>query len=267
MWESLKAYITDLGKWGWLVMVANIFTAINVYSTITGHPFIDIPVWVWVSLLIPGLLFVPFFAYHRIRTKLNGILLAVPNIELYGSPYVDTRSIYSVTKVKGQFPLFGTPFFAHIIFCNNPQVRSIATTAESIDAEITFFDDEEKPVLGPIFGRWEGTPQPATLSPFASIRELLKIGLEPTGLPRELDIALKYPEDEFCYAFNNVSCRHSNDWRMPKFLLKGYSFYLKVRLVGVPMLDKTWWFKLYNSGAGKGLRIETTNPLIHVVKG
>lgn len=248
-------------------MGANIFTAIGAYSTITGHPFIDIPAWVWVSLLSAGLFFGSFFAYHRIRTKLNGILLAVPNMELCGSPYADTRSIRSVIKIEGQFPLVGNPFFAHIKFYNNPKVRSIAATAKDVTAEITFFDDRDPPILGPIYGRWGDTPQPATLAPFAPIRELLKVDFEPNGLAQELDIALKYPEDEFCYAFNNESCCYSNDWRMPRFLLKGYSFYVKVRLMGVPMLDKTWWFTLYNSGAGKGLRIETTNPLIHVVKG
>lgn len=262
--ESLKQYITDLRWWGWVVMVMNIFTATNVYSTVTGHPFINIPVWIWVSLLIAGLLFMPFFAYHRIRTKLNDILKVVPNIELYGSPYVDARPIYSYpsTKVAGQFSVIGTPFFAHIIFCNNPRVRSIETTAKSINAKITFFDDEEKQVLGPIFGRWEGTPQPATLPPFAPIRDLLKIDLEPTGLPRELDIALKYPDDEFCYAFNNKSCISSRDWRMPAFMLKGHSFYIKVRLVGIPMLDETWWFKLSNLGKGDGLKIETSPPIV-----
>lgn len=255
MWESLKGYITNLGKWGWVVMAANIFTAIGAYSTITGHPIINIPTPVWLTLLIVGLLFAPFLAYHRISTKLNDICSAVPEIEIDGSPYVDTRHIHSRTEIEGQYPLIGTPCFAHVKFCNRTKVHTAEATAEDVFAEISFYDNEGNSILN-LVGRWGDTKQPE--SPFEPTRELAKVSFEPNGLPHELDIAMKYPEDEDCYAFDNESY-FSYDWRVPRLLLKGRSYSVKVRLAGIPMIDRTWWLRLYNEGVGKGMKIEIDN--------
>lgn len=61
-------------------MGTNIFTAIGAYSAITGSPFFNVPAWIWLTLLILGLIIAPFLAYHKIRTKLNDYEEAKPSI-------------------------------------------------------------------------------------------------------------------------------------------------------------------------------------------
>lgn len=45
-------------------MVANIFTTVSAYLAISGHFIRDIPAWVWLTLLIIGLLVAPFLAWR-----------------------------------------------------------------------------------------------------------------------------------------------------------------------------------------------------------
>jgi hypothetical protein len=254
MRRSLKDYIIDLGKWGLLVMGVNIFNAIGAYSAITGSPIIDIPTWVWLSLLIIGLLIAPFFAYHKKRTKLNSILSVNPNLEIDGCPYIDARPIYSRKEIEGQYPLIGKPYFAHVKFCNKPNIPTEQATAKDVIAEISFYNNAGEPIPPDnLLGRWGDKEQPKSY--FEPIRELAKVDFEPNGLYHELDVAMKYPEDEDCYAFGNESY-FSYGWKKPSFSLKGHSFKVKIRLVGVPMVDKTWWFTLHNEGTGKSMRIE-----------
>ncbi len=239
-------------------MLLNFYSAANVYYNITGNPFTPLfPTWGWITLLIVGLIIAPFFAFHKVYTKLDDILSATPNMNIASPPYVDTRPIYSRIKIEGQYSLIGTPYFAHVNFCNEPKVYAVEAAAKDTYAEISFYTNKGELLLGSIYGRWGDTKQPE--DPFEPTRELVKVNFEPTGQRRELDIAMKYPEDKDCYAFNNESYS-SYDWRISKFLLKGDSFYVKVRLAGIPMIDKIWWFALYNEGRGKGMRIEPTSP-------
>ena len=201
------------------------------------------------------------------------IMTNLPNIELDGSPYVDTRTIFSRietedTSLKGATgvptgPVSHSiyhPYFAHAKFCNRSIVQTAEAKASDVIAEISFYSDEGELILDRIYGRWGDVEQPRKA--FEPIREYAKVEFEPTGYPHELDIAMKYEEDEDCYAFNNETYFSGcHDWRVPKFLLRGNRFRIKVNLKGVPMVDKEWWFMLYNEGVGKGIRIEvmTTN--------
>lgn len=259
MRKSFKQYITALGRWGWVAMADIILSSVGAYLDISNTA--SIPMWLWGTFLLIGLIVAPFWAFHKLRVErdeLQDILSARPKMEMHGSPYVDKRGIFSVTEIEGQYPLIGEPFFAHVKFHNNPEVRRTETTARNIVAEITIFDNESKKLLDVVYGRWADTKQPGTLSPFEPIRNLYQVEFEPNGLPRELDIALKYPEDEDCYAFSNESCR-SRDWKIPRFLLKGNKFRVRVSLVGGNVDRKEWWFMLYNEGKDAGMRIETIN--------
>jgi hypothetical protein len=215
---------------------------------------------------------------ERLRDELNQIKIARPNIELDSSPYVDIRAILRRTEMeetgltgatgvstgpKGEVwtasPSTYQPYFAHAKFCNRATAYTVEAKASDVTAEISFYSDEGKLILDRIYGRWGDVEQPKEA--FAPIRPFAKVEFEPTGYPHELDIAMKYKEDENCYAFNNETYFSGRDWRVPKFLLRGNKFRIKVNLKGVPMVDKEWWFMLYNEGVGKGMRIEviTTN--------
>ena len=263
MWKHLGEYFISFGICGYLVLLLSILSGINTYSNITGNPipiFSIVPTWGWLTLLILGLVIIPFLAFHKIKTKLDNYENAKPNMAIYGSPYVDSRKIFSVIKVEGRHNVIGEPYFVHAKFCNNPEIRTGKATANNVVAEISFFNIELKKMLATIYGRWADTKQPGTLPPFDPIRDLCQVDFEPNGLPRVLDIALKYREDENCYAFDNESCRYSGHWRLPKYLLQGDRFYVRVCLVGKNVDRGEWWFMLHNEGKDKGMRIETINP-------
>jgi len=262
MGKHLGEYFISFGIWGYLAVLLSILSILNAYSNITGNPisvFSIVPTWGWLTLLILGLVITPFLAFHKIKTKLDRYENAKPNMEMYGSPYVDSRTILSGTEIEGKYNVLGTPDFAHVKFCNNPQIRltQVETTAKNVVAEISYFDNESKELLEePIYGRWAGTKQPDTLLPFEPIRDLCQVDFESNGLPMELDISLKYREDENCYAFNNESYSFPN-WKIPKFILKGDKFKVRVTLVGENVERREWWFMLYNEGKGKGMRMDT----------
>jgi len=190
--------------------------------------------------------------------RLNQIHDSLPNMELYQKPFVDIRDIKNTKSGE----LIGSPSFAHVVFCNNPKIRSEEATAKDIVAEIRFFDSEgTKQVLSMLlYGRWEGTEQPSRRDPYAPIRDLYIVDFEPNGLPRELDIALKYHNEDVCYAFNNQSYS-ALDWRKPDFVLHGERFQVNVKLKG-KLVEKEWFFTLHNLGINQGLKIEVGKEAI-----
>lgn len=256
---SFKEYVLAVLKWWWVVAIGVLLPIAAVVLDAMGK--LTTPTWAQITILLLGLSIAQFLAFHNVRVQkdkltaeLDDIHSARPNLELSGSPYVDKRQIMAIT---GMYAI-GHPFFAHVKFKNDPEIRSVKTAAKNVVAEVTFFNNESKKILGPIYGRWSDTKQPGTQSPFDSIRDLCKVELEPNGLPRELDIALKYAEEEDCYAFNNESCL-SSDWKIPQFLLKGDILQVHVRLVG-ENVEKEWWFVLHNEGLNKSMQIETMSP-------
>jgi hypothetical protein len=254
--DSVVEYVTSLGHWGWVVLV-DIGAGLTGAILDVSHT-LDIPRWVWITLLSVGAIVAPFIAFHRVRLQRDAsrrsykkLTSSSPNLEMNGSPYVDTRT----TVLDQTLAVVGSPFFAHAKFSNNPAERIPEATARDVVAEISIFNDDGHPALleQPIYGRWGDTTQPSRLAASASSRELAQVEFEPNGLPHELNLALKYPEDSNCYAFNNESYDRL-DWRLPKFRLDGSTFHVRVKLIG-QRVEKEWWFELINDGPNRGLRI------------
>lgn len=197
----------------------------------------------------------------NLTRRLDQIISSLPNIELYGEPYVDERIIREL-KLRADMvdsPL--KPYFTHVKFCNNPQVRTADARAKDVIAQITFFDSEgENEVLNPFKGRWGDTKQPSYLEQGTPVRELHSVDFEESGLEHELDIALKYQDEEVCYAYNNESYWASG-WKLLEFILHGERFQISVRLTG-QKVDKEWFFILHNLGKNRGLKIEVGKEAI-----
>ena len=198
----------------------------------------------------------------NLTRRLHQIIISLPNIELYGEPYVDERIIY---RLESRSDIIDNPppkpYFTHVKFCNTPQVRSTDARAKDVIAEITFFDSEGgNEVLKPFKGRWGDTKQPSYLEQGTPTRELDSVDFEENGNEHELDIALKYQDEEVCYAFNNTSYS-APMWKNPNFELNGERFQVRVRLKG-QMVDKEWWFTLHNLGRNQGLKIEVGKEAI-----
>ena len=198
---------------------------------------------------------------QNLSERLHQITSSLPNIELYGEPYADERIIRGLKLRSDTVVSPPKPYFIHVKFYNNPQVRTADARAKDVIAKITFSDSEgENEVLNPFKGRWGDTKQPSYLEQGTPPRELDSVDFEESGLEHELDIALKYQDEEVCYAFNNTSYS-APMWKNPNFILHGERFQINVRLTG-QMVDKEWWFILHNLGKNQGLKIEVGKEAI-----
>jgi hypothetical protein len=104
--------------------------------------------------------------------------------------------------------------------------------------------------LGRLFfldARWGDTDQP---QPGQMTIALLSVDFK-VGQTRELDIAIKFPEDADCHGMNNDSYGHP-DMKDPRWRLTGTDFWAIVRLRG-PYVDKRWRFDFRNPGVGQSL--------------
>jgi hypothetical protein len=97
MWQSIKEYVTSLGRWAWVVMIDFILAGASAYLDISNSA--PIPRWVWISLFLVGFIVAPFISFHRLRQErdqikiqLESIRNAQPLIEV--TPEMDNRDIY-----------------------------------------------------------------------------------------------------------------------------------------------------------------------------
>lgn len=79
MTKSLREYVVSLGIWGWVVLIDVIGSIVGGYLDISGN--VNIPIWVWLSLLLLGLLIAPFIAFHRLRIQRDNINKELKNQE------------------------------------------------------------------------------------------------------------------------------------------------------------------------------------------
>lgn len=209
---------------------------------------IQIALWLAVLLLFlqVGILFFDSERVKNIR----------PKIEPYEIPFADMRPMIQTKGKKTQ--MVGPLIFFHMRFSNNPVMRVEQATARKVFAQISYYNDSKRRLVGPIFGRWGDTEQPGTRSPFDPNRDLLSVDLESSGLPRELNLALKYPDENVIYAFNNDSYVYSG-WKNPSFILKEKQVFIHVRLSGENVDDSDLWILLENKG--KSLTLQPTSPL------
>ena len=141
-------------------------------------------------------------------------------------------------------------FFAHAMFINDPVHAVPNAIAKDIVTMITYYTKTGKEVAS-VIGRWGDSPQPT--DPFDPTINLPPIELK-IGQQRELNLAMKYPEDDSCYGFHNGSY-FQPEWRDPSLRLSEEEYEVKVSLRG-PWVDEIYVFLLKNLGKGKGLEIQ-----------
>jgi hypothetical protein len=67
MLKSLKEYATALGHWVWVVILEVLGSAVGAYLDISNT--LSIPIWLWLTFLLLGLIIAPFLAFHKIRKE------------------------------------------------------------------------------------------------------------------------------------------------------------------------------------------------------
>lgn len=215
-------------------------------------------VGIYVIVLVAYLLKEPVTIYNeqgveinQLTDKLEVIENARPNIEPYEPPYVDERPL---VQSRGQETRVVPLNFFHIKLANNPSVRTEQATARKVFAKLTYYNEAGRKLLGPIIGRWGDTDQPGTRSPFTPTRDLQAVEIESSGLPRELDLALRHPQTNSIYAFNNDSY-FVEDWRKPDFIINEATIYIQVELSGENADDTELWMLLENSTDSQNIRL------------
>ncbi len=200
------------------------------------------------SLVFAGFMAWMVLGYHN---KLRAIQNAGPNIVLSKEPYyVDKRGM-----LDPQYQFKGEQFWAYDIkFCNKPRVHSIEANAKGVWGEITFFDLQGQLQLGPIKARWRSIEQPSRRPLLSPEKQYYQVDLDASGLEDRIILAIKYDNDTECYAFNDESYRFP-ECKNPHFKLTGDQLEVLVKLEGQNLTETRFWFRLYNDGIRKPLRI------------
>ncbi len=218
---------------------------VGVVERFSGTP-IDFALYVY--LLLGFVLYASFRAWRderkAVETLKRGGELSFPNLIL--------DKFHETTRYVGTDGQFTNPISClHAGFLNRPGKPTDKSEAHNITARISYFHREsDLPVLSQL-GRWGDSDQPSGQMLGRSSIELVCAEF-PIGVTRELNLAIKYPEDEECYAFNNDSYG-SPGLKKPNQKLSGDHFKLVVELNG-PFVKRSWWLEFENGGRGKGLK-------------
>jgi hypothetical protein len=71
MWESLKAYIKDMGYWSLIIILPIILDVIGIIQFTTGNQLTGVPSWILFQIAFLILFIAPFWAYHKINIRLQ----------------------------------------------------------------------------------------------------------------------------------------------------------------------------------------------------
>ncbi len=149
------------------------------------------------------------------------------------------------------------PWFAHVDVRNSHSSPGEGVEAKDAIGEVTFYDASDGEVLlGPLRGRWRESDPPPELSPYKTHPTADAIDLAPNeSIPHELDVAMKYPEEEECFAYNNANYWTANWSKLPAHRLNAEEMRVRVAITGSNFKPLVGWFVLRNPGVGGGLEI------------
>ena len=151
----------------------------------------------------------------------------------------------------------------HVYFSNEPKNQNDQNDGKDIRAEISYYDENDNLILGPINGRWGDTLEPINLNPDEK-RQILSINFPSNGDVRGLDIAFRYPNETNCYAFNNESYfSEGEQFKLSKYKINAEKIFVKVVLIGQFINRKVFWFTLLNDQKNHNLTLirEKNKPL------
>jgi hypothetical protein len=129
-------------------------------------------------------------------------------------------------------------------------------SAENVWANIAYVSEDEKEQFCNVIGLWDEKGD-RSVTPLKD--DMREVELKASGLPYTIVLAIKYPDDDVCYAYNAENYQFK-DLRMERHRLVGNKFHVLVSLKGKNIIglfdDVGFHFILYNEGLGKGLRLE-----------
>jgi len=175
------------------------------------------------------------------------------------APEIQATGLFAVHDVSiGHYLPDGRRVTSHVtnlasaLFVNKPRFPNQNNNAKNIRAEIDFLDENRTAVLVSIQGRWQGKEPSEINSGDKTILE--STNFPNNGAPRWLDLIMKYPEDEYCYAYSNDS--YGQDYfQHPNHLIEAKRFFIHVRLLGEYMPGNLFEFEVETKGIGDTFQI------------
>lgn len=219
----------------------SIFAALDLQDT---RGFNWAPFW----LVSFGLFFMTVLWRELVRA-----LQARPNIVL-SRVFADQRP-WDDMRTRERYAIL---HFVHVDFKNDPRLRESSAKAKDVVAHLRYYHADGKTLatsIDVLYGRWAHKEQPSLRGPFGSVDDLLSTDMDVTGRPYTLTLALKYPEDDISFVWDNTIAKDYDlrrDWR---YRLRGEYFRVHVTLTGEGV-EREWWFSVRNLGAGNGMQIE-----------
>ncbi len=198
------------------VMIA-VFTALNLGIGIWNNA----PKYDWkISALLGFVAFFLLVVWH-ISIQNSELKSTTPNIQIDGNPYPHDARIKNGAIIH----------ISNVPFSNNPKFLTPYNSVNVVLANIEYIDEQGKVLFKLKPGRWTDTKFPCDLSD-REHHAIQHIDFPNTGVIRWLELLVKYPEDEFCYGFNNASIRINKFWLNLDFIIAAKRFFIRVELRG-----------------------------------
>lgn len=236
----LTKFVRDSGGWG----LTSEITALVLFTFAIWEHTQDQPVTAFVVLAIS----VPLFwagAVVAWKKKLDSVERYQETFSTM--PRLRVTSFYSVTVNyqygDGSQPPRRDGSALRLKICNDPPVPVPSANAIKVGARLTFYDSNDSELFS-FEGRWSDADQPSIRHPGESKADLLSVDI-PIGQSRDIDIAMKYPNEAEAYGINNDSY-FAFHYQNPAWKLVGEEFRVEVRLRGT-YIDKTWRMRFKNT--------------------
>jgi hypothetical protein len=194
-----------------------------------------------------------YFVWSQIVGLRSALEARTPEIDVAGAPTTHDVAMWGRAR-DGSVVVHAVSNMAAVPFANNPRHRTDQNHANSVRAEITYLSPNKRILVGPIQGRWGETDQPTEIRR-GDRSKIDSVNLLNNGASRSLDLLIKYPEDPFCYAYNNDSYAHPNTFLNPAFLIRAKRFFVQIRLKGPFISDRTWELEVVTKGRGDTYKI------------
>jgi hypothetical protein len=146
------------------------------------------------------------------------------------------------------------------------------SAALQCEAEITFLHvGDRQDVFGKAMpGRWTGWPEPlalqgefsgqpiALVNPYYLAPEYRRIDIY-SGVPRLLDIAVRFDDDEECYGWTTANYNSQPPWKNPEWRLAAKNYLVKID-IWAPAARTSAVFRLINDTHISAYRLAPAMP-------
>jgi hypothetical protein len=224
----------------------------------TGSLYFDfrgiLPQIDWRVIAAGALLFFAISAFRHIVLIESDLISKTPRVKMARDPYLDFVQVNSgkpiIISPRGDTIGRNISRFVKFSFANTPKHNTENNHATRLTARLTYFDEKENMLLGPIYARWSNSTPPKTRD---DLKDVIYYQLDSSGKPEPIDIAFKIDSEGSCYAYNNEAY-FASDLKVPEFEIKAAVVNVKIELRG-ERVNRNFKMQFRNDGVNTPIRI------------